>query len=231
MSKKHEIFPRGFNAFNAYILLVFAYLKANMTRLKISDDQITALQKLIFENDESWTFLFNIHSTSATKLSPATKKLQKLMKDIIKVLQAIYSDILRSIMTIDDFQTLNIAEPNKPKSPRKPIKDSPIVKLITKAGAIIDFIVRWNTDSKRASMHPDADVIRVVGKIVKPGEALPTTPEECTITFTSKKALFNHKFSIGDAGSCFACFVQYANESDEGKSGPYSTIQVIIIGM
>ena len=231
MKNKGSVVPEKIEDVNAYQIVAAPYLKLNETRLTINPADIATLNLIISDPVNGWTFLHAQHSNPLTKTEPGNKDLLKCKKALTKQFQYIFRNIPRNVMITADFVTLNIAEPDFNKSRRSAITNSPFAKIIALAGAILKFIVRTDTDAKRASMEPLADVIRVMGIILKPGDALPTDPSECNITFTSTKAIFKHNFSIADAGNRFACFVQYVNTTDESKNGPVSAMLVCVIGM
>ena len=231
MAKRRNIVPYKFVDFNVYITLVLPYIITNAARLLINQANIVVLQTLIEQPDNGWNDLYALHSTGTTQTKPVNNKIKACQFSITKMLQIIYNDILRSIMTTEDYMVLNITIPKGIRTKRGLITSMPTAFLNSIGGGIIKFKVRWDTDTGRASMAPLADAIRVMGMILKPGDALPTDPQQCTITFTSKRAVFNHIFSLKEAGNRFVCFLQYVNQSDESKNGPVSVLHTCIIGL
>jgi len=231
MKRKSSVVPNGNENFNNYLILVYFYIKDNLVRLGIITEDFETLTAYLNDPEKGWIFFHKQHSNPATKTAPLIADMKVCKKAITQLLQKIYRNISRSVMTNTDYQTFNIAVPDTHKTPRAAITNRPFVNIIALGGAILKFIVRTATDAKRASMDPLADEIRVMGIILKPGDALPTDPSQCTITFTSTRAIFKHNFSMADSGNRFACYVQYVNTSDESKNGPVSAMLVCVIGM
>ena len=231
MAKRRNIIPGGYPEFNAYITLVLPYIIANAARLLIQQANIDVLQTLIEKPDKGWNVLYAQHAVKTSKTMDINNDLEAMQFAITKMLQLIYNDILRSKMITQDFIVLNITKKKQTKKRRGKIKYSPIVFMTSSGGAVIKFKVNWTAAPGRASMAPLADAIRVVGMILKPGDALPTKPQKCNITFTSRKALFDHTFDLSEAGNMFVCFVQYVNECDESKNGTITGLKRCIIAL
>ena len=229
MSQK-RIFPKAIDAFNTFILMVFLYLKTNATRLQIKPTSITTLQTLINDPATGWSYYFGLHSNPVTRTKTINEDLGKSETSITIFLRSIYADIPRSVMITDDYNALNIAEPTHTKGSRAAITNTPYGVVYSVGGGKLCFIVRTKTDAKRASMDPLADVIWVDAIILKPGDPMPKSPADCTITFTSRSALFSHTFDLTEKGNTFVCFLHYANLTDDSKSGPVSEPISCIIG-
>ena len=221
--------PNNIEPFNAYIGVVFPYIVANATRLGISTANVGALTHQVTDPITGWNALHTTHANKATKNTPDNLNLVKSEVTITHQLQAIYNDIPRSAMTSADYVTFHIAVPNHTKSSRASITNIPFGKIYPIGGGKIGFIVRTDTDAKRAKMDPLADVIWVDGIILKPGDPLPTGPSQCNIIFTSTTALFNHTFADVEIGNRFACFLHYANLTNDSKSGPVSDMLICVI--
>jgi len=231
MSKRRIVVPTKIEDLNKYQMIALPYLKLNMLRLLVSDADILELNVMITDPVNGWAFLHNKHSDPLTKTEPGNADLMKCKVALTKKLQYVYRNIPRNVMISADFQTLNIAEPTDHKTKRGTIVNTPFGLITAIGGGILKFEVRTNAEAKTARMDDLADVVRVMGMILKPGEDLPTDPSQCTVTFTSTKANFKHTFSVAEAGNRFVCFLQYVNQSDESKNGPISKLQICIIGL
>ncbi|MEI6823119.1 MAG: hypothetical protein WCL51_14405 [Bacteroidota bacterium] len=231
MTNRGNIVPGGIEPFNTYVGVVLPYMVINATRLTISTGNMGSLTHLITDPLIGWNALHTTHANKATKTTPGNLDLVKCEVNITKLLQSIFNDIPRSAMTSTDYVTFHISIPNHTKGSRASITNIPFGKIYSAGGGKVEFIVRTDTDAKRASMDPLADVIWVDGIILEPGDALPVHPADCNLIFTSKSALFSHSFDIAQAGNRFACFLHYANLTDDSKSGPISSLLVCIIGL
>lgn len=231
MTSKNSIVPGNIEPFNAYIGIVLPYMVINATRLVISTGNIASLTHMVNDPLTGWNSLHTLHANKATKNTPGNLDLVKCEVTITRLLQAIFNDMPRSAMTSTDYVTFHISIPNHTKGSRASITNIPFGKIYSAGGGKVEFIVRTDTDAKRASMDPLADVIWVDGIILQPGDDLPKNPADCNLIFTSKSALFSHSFDIAQAGNRFACFLHYANLTDDSKSGPISSLLVCIIGL
>ena len=229
MTSKNSIVPGNIEPFNAYIGPVLPYMVTNATRLGISSGNIGTLTHLVTDPLIGWNALHALHADKATKNTPGNLDLVKCEVAITHLLQAIFNDMPRSAMTSTDYVTFHISIPNHTKGSRASITNIPYGKIYPMGGGRIGFIVRTDTDAKRAAMDPLADVIWVDGIILKPGDPLPTGPSQCNIIFTSTTALFNHTFADVEIGNRFACFLHYANLTDDKKSGPVSDMLICVI--
>ena len=229
MSENRSIVPRPIEPFNAYIGIVLPYMVTNATRLVISTGNIASLTHMVTDPLIGWNALHTLHANAATKNTPGNLDLVKCEVTITRLLQLIFNDMPRSAMTSTDYVTFHISIPTHTKGSRAAITNIPYGKIYSVGGGKIGFIVRTDTDAKRASMDPLADVIWVDGIILAPGEDLPTGPADCNLIFTSKSALFSHAFDPARAGNRFACFLHYANLTDDSKSGPVSDMLICFI--
>ncbi len=229
MAIRKNIVPQAIELFNSYIIIVLPYILLHKARLLISEDNYDKLNALVNDPAEGWVYLHHLHSNKATKNMAVNLDLEVCETAITKLLQVIYNDIPRSYMTTTDFVTFHISIPKHTKGVRAKITNIPFGKIHPSGGGRIGFIVRTDTDAKRASMEVLADVIWVDGIILKPGDPLPTGPSQCNIRFTSTSALFSHPFPTEEIGNRFACFLHYANLTDDSKSGPISSILICII--
>jgi len=231
MAKRRNIIPESYPEFNKYISVVLPYIILNAVRLLIQQANIDVLQNLIEKPDKGWNILYMQHATVSSKTKDVNYDIDAMQFAITKMLQIIYNDILRSKMNTIDYIVFNITQKKQTKTRRGQITSDPIVSMISSGSAIIKFKVRWTSAFGRASMAPLADAIRVMGMIIKPGDALPTNTSQCNIIFNSRKAMFQHQFDLSEAGNMFVCFVQYVNECDESKKGPISGLKRCIIGL
>ncbi len=229
MATRKNIVPQAIELFNSYVIVVLPYILLNKARLLITEDNYEKLDALVNDPDEGWAYLHHLHSNKATKNMAVNLNLVISETSITKLLQMIYNDIPRSYMTSTDFITFHISVPKLTRGVRPKITNIPFGKIHPIGGGRVGFIVRTDTEAKRASMETLADVIWVEGIILKPSDPLPIGLSQCNIKFTSTSALFNHQFPVEEIGNRFACFLHYANLTDDSKSGPVSNILICII--
>ncbi len=230
---RRNVVPHAIEPFHAYITTVLAYITDPIVkvRLMISNANLAALTLLVTDPATGWNILHNKHSAKSTRTADVNTDLANSEITITHLLESMYRDIPRSAMLTADYSTLNIAKVSTAKPKRAKIINIPFAKMFSKGGAIVSFITRPTHDAGKAHMDPLADQIEVVGIILKPGDPMPTDITQCNIKFSSKHAIFTHEFTLSDAGNRFACFLRYANTSDDKKSGGYSSVIVCVIGL
>jgi hypothetical protein len=122
--------------------------------------------------------------------------------------------------------TLAITVKEGSRTPRPAITTSPSIKLKALEGGRIKLTCRVESDSSRASMHPDADAVEVRYIV---GTATPATPADCPNMTIKSKATFTLNMNLADAGKKLYCFTRWINTSDETKSGPWNTVSSVVI--
>ncbi len=226
---RRNVVPQAIEPFNAYIIAVYAYLQANQVRLGVTDANMKVLSILINDSVTGWIQLHTLHSSTSTRTGDVNTDLANSESIITHLLESIYHDIPRSVMITADYSTLHIAKLSNTKSARAKIENIPFAKMYSTGGAIIRWITRPLHSAGKAHIDPLADELQVEGILLNAADALPTDISQCNIHFSSKHAIFSHTFSPSDAGKRFACFVRYANTSDDKKSGGWSGIIICIV--
>jgi hypothetical protein len=230
---RRNVVPQAIEPFNKYITDVFAYLNDSVVkaRLRVSTANLDALAILMNDPTTGWIALHALHSASRTRTADVNTDLANCEITITHLLESMYRDMPRSAMLTADYSTLHIAKLSDTKPKRTKITNIPFAKMFSKGGAIVSFLTRPAHDSGRAHMDPLADQIEVRGVILKDGDPMPASPDDCNIIFVSKSAIFTHNFTVPDAGKRFACFLRYVNTTDEKKSGGFCSVIVCVIGL
>ncbi len=229
MKKNDPVVPKKIEELNKYQIIAAPYIKLNKLRLQVAANDITDLDKIINDPIDGWVVWHAKHADPNLKSEPGNASLVKCQKILTQKFQYIYRNIPRNVMITDDFITLNIAEPTDHRTKRGPIVSTPFGKTTPLGGGVLKYEVRTSAEAKTAKMDDLANVIRVMGVILKPGDDLPTDPSQCTVTFTSTKAIFKHTFPGQEVGNRFACYLQYVNTTDESKNGQRSELLICVI--
>jgi len=225
---RKNVVPQAVGNFNTYIITVLAYLILNATRLTVSATNMTALGSLV-NSTTGWKALFLAYSNPNTKTPTGTHDLHDNETAITQLLQDIYRDIPRSVMTNSDYDTLNIAK-LLPHGDRPAISNIPFEHSYSR-GQKVYWIARTEDTAGRAHMDPLADILEVKGILIEPGAALPSDPDICTDTFTSTSAHFNKTFNVSDAGKKYAYFMRYVNQTDATKNGSWCACGFCIVSL
>ena len=230
MSTSHQIYPTNTNGFNSYANTSFLYLKNNNARLQIVAGDLTNLENSILATATGWNFLYAEHGSEGSKTKPVNAMLVKSMENVKINFRTIYNNIPQSVMTIEDYIALNIANPDAGSSPRPALTEKPSIATFIIGSGLMRFVIRWNNETGRPSIPKNANVVRIYGKIINATDPLPTSIDDCDVVFESTKADFKHNFTQKNCGMRFVCFAQYINTSNDAKNSPISDMHICFIG-
>jgi len=216
--------------FNDYANSSLAYMDAldpagiaNYVRLGITVAQRNAWAAK--RND--WNAIYALYVNRATRTGPVIEDKDKAMKAFIVLVQPLLNIIAASpAITSNDYAAFNIKERDTEPTPKPAITTAPFAKVLPIGGGKVKVRVRVLGNSTRASMHPDADAIEMRYTI---GNVPPTSQEEAEETRSYKKALRTFGFGQAQAGKRLYAFYRWLNETDEAKSGPWSTMVQTVI--
>jgi hypothetical protein len=176
-----------------------------------------------------WKALYLKWSNPATKSKPGTHDLHDNETAISKLLENIYRDMPRSIMTNTDYETLNIAKLG-PHGERAKITNIPFEHSYSR-GQTIYWIVRTEDIAGRAHMDPLADALEIKGILVAADAPLPVNPDVCNVGFNATTAHPNRHFDVSDAGKKFCYFMRYVNLTDASKNGDWCACGFCIVSL
>jgi hypothetical protein len=155
------------------------------------------------------------------------KLIRFFVKGSLAANAAITPDLKRQLQI-----TINDPKPTK----RGLITTTPFTKLTALPGGLILIECRVDSDSTRTSKHAEADGVEFAYNIVPPVITngvvtydIPTTPDDCTMRMTSKKARFTISLDVSNAGSKICGFARWINQSDLSRSGQWSTVLSVVI--
>lgn len=176
---------------------------------------------------DAWNLIYPTYVNVATRTVPVTANKQAAMDDFIVTVQPLLDIIAASPAIIeDDYAAFNIKKRDTEPTPRPAITTVPYPEVLPLGGGKVRVTVRVQSDSTRASMHPDADSIEVKYTI---GTEPPASEEEAVVARNYRKSI--RVFSLGQANATLRmyAFFRWSNETDESKSGPWSTMVQTVI--
>lgn len=209
---------------NTYYNQVIAYIQiaANQTRLGIINAVKDALVVLL----NSWNDVYPKTQNPDTATKSLRQQKDELILDIEESLRDMYNDIPESALTTGDRNTFNLKERDTVLSARPRITDTAFVKVQGISGAEMQFTLRTNEDSTRASRHADSNGADIVYTIAS---TPPAGPDECTKNFFTSKAKGSFNVGVDNAGKKVFGFVRWKNTTDNSKSGPWSQMFSAVI--
>jgi hypothetical protein len=211
------LFPTRDSDFNSKVQIIVPYLNTHKVRLLISAQNITDINAL----KTIWDDIFPKSQDPAQRTTSVTDDKNTARADIEDLLRSIYDDIPASVLNTDDRNTLNLHERDTNPSPRPAINTSPVAKLSSGPGARMEIICRVETDSSRASIHPDADGVEVAYIVAA---TPPASPAACNKIILSTKAKFSVQTDIAEAGKKMFAYMRWKNNSSDDKSGPWTSV-------
>jgi len=217
--------------FNAYANSSVTYLDAvdpatgtaNYVRLGI----IVAQRNGWASRKNTWNDKYASWSNPALRTGSIIKQKNNARRDFIIFVQPLLNIIAANpAITEDDYAAFNIKKRDTKPTARPQILTEPYPKLKPMGGGKVKVVVRVEDDESRPSMQPDANSIQVKYTI---GTTPPANEEEAEIARSYKRA--TRIFSLGqaNAGQWMYAFFRWQNETDESKSGPWSTIVETVI--
>jgi len=228
--------PRKVSDFIAYLNNTADYLSVtppglaiNYVRLGVTDAQYNTWQNY----RAAANALYPKYSDKKESRTTAIKdKLRKVIKDF-----TLFSrDPLNMIAgvttsTIDDLEVFHIRAKDLRDSEPSPIHstNAPVIGLLNKGGAQIDFRTRSTTDQTRASMLRNYQ-IEVRWWVMEQSAAAPTDPDMAGFNERlSTKAHFILTAGMENLGKKFYCYARWKHLHTADFDGPWSNLMQITI--
>ena len=217
--------------FNSYANTTVVYLDevdagtgvANYVRLGLTvgeRNQWAALKN-------TWNAAYALWGNVATRTKPVTANKNNAKQAFIDVVQPLVNFIAgRLDLLEEDFAAFNIKKRDTEPTARPAITTTPFPMLSPIGGGKVRVTVRRDEDEDRASMQPDADSILMRDTI---GTTPPASEEEAELQMSYKRAIRIFALGQANAGLRMYAFFRWQNETDETKSGPWSTVVQTVI--
>lgn len=224
MAKSKDYIPSGNDEFNVWQTNLVSVTTPKATGWGIPDADF----KVVTDEQELYAPLYLKISNKGTRTKADIEAYNEVRADYEKKLRQFVAQWLSSnnLVSDGDRVSLNITVKDGGRTPRPAITTSPSIKLKALEGGRIKFTCRVESDSSRASIHPEADAIEVRYLI---GTATPAIPADCPNMTIKSKATFTLNLNLTDAGKKLYCFTRWINTSDENKSGPWNTVSSVVI--
>jgi len=218
-----HIFPRKDAEFNTYLGIVAPYLTTNATRLNVFAGNVADLAAL----KAIWDTKYPQSQSENTATKTIIEEKTEAREDAEELLRIIYGDIPQSVLTTADRNTLNLKE-RKPNTPRPHITTTPNISLKALGSGIMKFEFRVVGDESRPSIHPDADGIQINAVILPAGSPPPASAEDLDGFFKSR-ARFEQQLNLSKLGQILYVFARWVNNTDDTKSGGWTTTPVSLM--
>lgn len=208
----HKPFPSKESNLNTYFNLVVTYLTVHYSRLHVTEVHKTAINEALI----AWNAVFPVVQdvNYRTKMLVAQKNDLKLR--LMTTLRAIYADIPKSALTLQDRTIFDLPE-------RKTTRSASPVPTTHPIGFI-------NTHNSYQLTISFTDEDGTIGKpkgvrgcqIWYKMGAYPTDFKELIYLVTDTATPYVHKFTFADAGTIVHYYLRW--ENTRGETGPWSPV-------
>jgi hypothetical protein len=232
--------PRKDSLFDGYIRSTGKVLAegtpTGADRLGLSSAQATAWATFL----ANWIIIYGKYQDKAQRTTAVTDDKNQLKTDFIAFAVTPLKVIeVSPNLTSDDRLTFNLPAPDKVKTTRGKIQDSPFGKLKSKGLGLLDVQVRREHDASRPSLHKLSDAVEFKYKIIDPeeepsptpvppapgtgGDSVPL-PKDMPLSHISKKASWRMDLGETAVGKRIVGYVRWVNLSDPGKNSGWSDL-------
>jgi hypothetical protein len=238
--------PSALGKFNTYIGSAVGFLDLedpvthikNGVRLGLLTTEVAQLVTLL----GTWTAAYALHSNPATK----TKITRVTVVNFMKNFRTLFNPMLKRIdaspaCTDEDRKELNIAPKGTYTKKTTSIKDQVYDIAIQLGGGQIEMVCRTSSDSKSASIHPDATGWYIAYDIVdikfeqnpelssKVKKYPPKSPEDCYNYGFYSRAREVLDVGAEHKGREMVYFVRWYDHKNPKLAGPYGPAKTIVI--
>ena len=205
-------FPSKEADLNLYFQAAVPYLNTNATRLGVSTTNQTAITAQLAE----WNTVFPASQNSNTRTKSIVDNKDIVKENLITTLRSIYADIPASALTVEDRNTLNIAERSTTRTPAPLPSTKPIAQVDTSKR--LEHTISF-TDEDGSVAKPDG--VRGCQIWYKIGEPA-TDPKELSYMATDTASPYNYQFAGEFAGKNVYYWLRW--ENTRGETGPWSDV-------
>lgn len=190
----------------------------------------------LLENDKNkwidfmnqWDDMYPKHVNASQRTKAVTAEKNRIKKEFIRFAQPLLTQMSGSYATIGDHLTFNLRKKERPYRKRGKIEESPDAHVQSIGGGQLKIRVGRTNQEGRRGKHPLADVLEVRYWY---GHRVLTMPiEQCVNSFTTGKTYFIIKLPEDAIGKWAYFYFRWVNHSKHEKSGPYSAMQVAVVG-
>lgn len=205
-------FPSAEASLNLYFQAAVPYLIANATRLGVS----TANQSAITSHLTLWNTAYPASQNSNTKTKSIVEKKDIAKENLMTTLRSIYADIPASALTVEDRNTLNIAERSTTRTPAPVPTTKPIAQVDTSKR--LEHTVSFTDENGSAGKPAGVHGCQIWFKIGEPA----IDPSELSYMATDTASSHTYRFAGEVAGKNVYYWLRW--ENTRGERGPWSDV-------
>ena len=210
-------FPSKEADLNIYFQAVVAYLILNKVRLLLSAGN----QALLTAQLATWNAVYPASQNTNTRTKSIVENKDIAKENLMGTLRLVYADIPNSALTVEDRNTLNIAERSTSRTPASVPTTKPIGQIDTsmRLEHTISFTDQDGSVAK-------ADGVRGCQIWFKIGEPA-IDPSELSYMTTDTASPFTYQYNGVNAGKAVYYWLRW--ENTRGETGPWSDVVMATI--
>ncbi len=175
-----------------------------------------------------WDDMYPKYTDLSKRTMAVTAEKNRIKKEFTRFAQPVLNQMSGSYATESDRLTFNLRKKERPYSKRGKIEESPDAHVQSIGGGQLKIRVRRANQDGRRGKHPLADVVEVRYWY---GHRVLTMPiEQCVNAFTTGKTYFIMKMPEDAIGKWAYFYFRWAIAGNAENSGPYSAMQIAVVG-
>ena len=210
-------FPSKEADLNIYFQAVVAYLILNKVRLLLSAGN----QALLTAQLATWNAVYPASQNTNTRTKSIVENKDIAKENLMGTLRLVYADIPNSALTVEDRNTLNIAERSTSRTPASVPTTKPIGQIDTSMR--LEHTISF-TDQDGSVAKPDG--VRGCQIWFKIGEPA-IDPSELSYMTTDTASPFTYQYNGVNAGKAVYYWLRW--ENTRGETGPWSDVVMATI--
>lgn len=205
-------FPSKEADLNLYFQAAVPYLVTNATRLGVSSaHQTTATAQLT-----AWNTVYPASQNTNTRTKSIVENKDIAKENLMTTLRTIYADIPASALTVEDRNTLNIAERSTTRTPTPVPTTKPIAQVDTSKR--LEHTISFTNEDGSAGKPAGVRGCQIWFKIGDPA----IDPSELSYMTTDTASPYTYHFAGDIAGKNVYYWLRW--ENTRGETGPWSDV-------
>lgn len=225
MARNKDYIPDADDAFYYFQQNLLGLLQQHVIQWNLPETKLNLLLQEQAKYDEA----YRQNKNPSTRTSAITKTHRLLRTSFEKSLRSFVAEHVynNSSLTTEHRLKAGLGLRKTVRQKRPAIQEAPAVHLQAIAGSRIKFTCRSSISGRRTAMHPHAGELEVRYSI---STEAPSSPVQCTDTFTSSRSKFTIAFSQQLAGQKMWCFVRWRHATINERSGPWTGVMGLMVG-
>lgn len=210
-------FPSKEADFNLYVQTAVPYLVTNKARLLVSASNVTDATAQL----TAWNAIFPASQNKNTRTKSIVDNKDNAKEAIMVTLRAIFADIPASVLTVEDRNTLNLAERSTSRTPVAVPSTKPIAQVDTSRR--LEHTISFTDEDGSAGKPSGVRGCQIWFKIGDPA----IDPSELSYMATDTASPYTYNFNGENAGKNVYYWLRW--ENNRGEVGAWSDVVMATI--